>query len=194
MLCIFTNSLALAAYDYSDRKVETQRNMVLEQLGSFFTIVFTIEFLLKVVAMGFYKHKNSYLKDGWNRIDFVVVMTGVLEILPGSLNLKALRTVRVLRPLRSINAIPRMKRLVATLIKSLPEFLNVAAFLFFFFLLFSIMGLNTAQGALYNRCRLTEKPTNATYWQIDNSQTRLCSLHGLGSYSCKKDTKCGNPI
>jgi hypothetical protein len=151
------NSIVLATYDYDDRDVENLRNKVLETIGNTFTIIFTLECLLKIIAHGFFVFKKvSYLRDGWNAIDFVVVLTGLLEFMPGKVNLKSLRTVRVLRPLRSINAVPRMKRLVMTLIHSLPEFMNVAAFLFFFFLLFSIMGLNTMQGLLYNRCRLTE--------------------------------------
>jgi hypothetical protein len=193
MTCILCNSITLACYDYNDRDVKTKRNQILEQLGSVFTIIFTLECLIKIVAMGFFKHKTAYLRDGWNTIDFVVVLTGMLELIPGSLNLKSLRTVRVLRPLRSINAFPRMKKLVMTLIKSLPEFLNVAAFLFFFFLLFSIMGLNTMQGLLYNRCRMTAGPKNATFWEIDETQSRLCSMHSLGRYQCKSGTYCGNP-
>lgn len=40
------------------------------------------------------------------------------------LNLKALRILRVIRPLRSIKAIPSMRKLVSTLLKSLPELGN----------------------------------------------------------------------
>jgi len=35
-------------------------------------------------------------------------------------NLRALRNLRVLRPLKSINAIPTMRKLVATLVNSMP--------------------------------------------------------------------------
>jgi hypothetical protein len=57
------------------------------------------------------------------------------------INLKALRNLRVLRPLKSINAIPSMRRLVGTLINSMPELANVAIFLSFIFTLFGILGL-----------------------------------------------------
>lgn len=60
--------------------------------------------------MGFIVHNRSYLRDGWNVIDFFVVITGLMEFYGGSVNLKALRTLRVLRPLRSINAVPSMKK------------------------------------------------------------------------------------
>jgi hypothetical protein len=127
-------------------------------VGLIFTIVFTIECGLKVLAMGFVVHRNSYLRDGWNVVDFIVVCTGTLDFLPGSLDLKALRTLRVLRPLRSINAIPSMRRLVTTLLRSLPDFANVAVFLFFVFILFGILGLNQFEGSFYYRCRTTPEP------------------------------------
>lgn len=51
-------------------------------------------------------HKNSYLRDYWNWLDFIVVCIGIFENIPGIPKLKALRTMRVLRPLRSVNAVP----------------------------------------------------------------------------------------
>jgi hypothetical protein len=57
------------------------------------------------------------------------------------INLKALRNLRVLRPLRTVNAIPSMRRLVATLIGSLNQLMNVAIFIAFLFLLFGVLGL-----------------------------------------------------
>jgi len=54
----------------------TLRNQVLEWIGNSFTIIFTLEFMLKVVGMGFVMDKHCYLRDGWNVIDFIIVVTG----------------------------------------------------------------------------------------------------------------------
>lgn len=106
--------------------------------------------------MGFVLHPQAYLRDGWNVIDFFVVITGLLELLPNSsVNLKALRTLRVIRPLRTIHAIPSMRKLVSALILSIPNFANVSVFLLFVFVLFSILGLHNYGYIPYNRCRLT---------------------------------------
>ncbi len=134
--------MALALSDYSDRDSLTERNQILDQIGFVCTIIFTMECMIKIIALGFVCHYKSYLRDGWNVIDFFVVCTGLFEFIPGDINVKALRTLRVLRPLRSINAIPTMRRLVSALIKSLPDFANVFVFLLFIFMIFSIMGLN----------------------------------------------------
>lgn len=44
--------------------------------GFFFTGIFTLEFILKTIAMGFILHRNAYLRDAWNWLDFIVVITG----------------------------------------------------------------------------------------------------------------------
>jgi voltage-dependent calcium channel L type alpha-1D len=41
-----------------------------------FTGIFTMEFVLKTIALGFILHKKAYLRSGWNLIDFTVVMSG----------------------------------------------------------------------------------------------------------------------
>ena len=77
---------------------------MLELAAKVYTVIFTVELVLKVVAMGFVKHKNAYMRDPWNWLDFTVVVVGLLEFLPFvSLSvIKALRVLRVLRPLRSV--------------------------------------------------------------------------------------------
>ena len=76
------------------------------------TIFFTCEFALKILAMGFVVHRNSYLRDYWNWLDTLVVIVGFIELMPfmNVASLRSLRVLRVLRPLRSINAFPNLKK------------------------------------------------------------------------------------
>jgi hypothetical protein len=43
-----------------------------------FLALYTTEMILKVLGMGFMLNENSYLRDGWNLIDFIVVIAGYL--------------------------------------------------------------------------------------------------------------------
>jgi hypothetical protein len=63
-------------YDYSDRDDKSTKNVVLDYFGKVFTIVFFFEFFAKVIAKGFILGPNAYLKNAWNFIDFVVVISG----------------------------------------------------------------------------------------------------------------------
>lgn len=141
----------MAAYDYGDREGKTERNRFSERAEKVFTLIFVVEFVIKVIAMGFVVHRNSYLRDPWNWLDFIVVCTGLSELSTDGADtgITALRALRVLRPLRSINAYPSMKRLVGTLLSSLPRLANVVVFILFIFFLFGVLGVKLFQGVLY---------------------------------------------
>ena len=110
ILLIFMNSIVLAIYDYNDRDNLLDHNQRLEKIGEVFTILFAMEMVLKILAQGFIIHYNAYLRDIWNWLDFVVVVTGIMEMMELSwFKVRALRTLRVLRPLRSIKAFPKMR-------------------------------------------------------------------------------------
>uniref|UniRef100_A0A671SVZ1 Voltage-dependent T-type calcium channel subunit alpha n=1 Tax=Sinocyclocheilus anshuiensis TaxID=1608454 RepID=A0A671SVZ1_9TELE len=98
--------------------------------------------VIKMVALGIFG-KKCYLGDTWNRLDFFIVLAGMLEY---SLNLQnvsfsAVRTVRVLRPLRAINRVPSMRILVTLLLDTLPMLGNVLLLCFFVFFIFGIVGV-----------------------------------------------------
>jgi hypothetical protein len=40
------------------------------------TFIFLVEALIKIVAMGLVYDFNTYLRDGWNVIDLVIVISG----------------------------------------------------------------------------------------------------------------------
>ncbi len=106
--CILANSILLASQEYDENynaKYESKWNNTLDLIDIFFTVIFLIECIVKVIAMGFIMHRNSYLRDPWNILDFFIVGVSVFSLLPNQDQsaLKALRTARILRPLRSMN-------------------------------------------------------------------------------------------
>ncbi|XP_015232826.1 PREDICTED: voltage-dependent T-type calcium channel subunit alpha-1H [Cyprinodon variegatus] len=114
---------------------------------------FAGEMVVKMVALGVIGQKG-YLGDTWNRLDFFIVIVGMLEYsLDGhNVSLSAIRTVRVLRPLRAINRVPSMRILVTLLLDTLPMLGNVLALCFFVFFIFGIVGVQLWAGLLRNRC------------------------------------------
>jgi len=96
---------------------------------------------MKLITQGVFKHPNSYFKDGWNWLDFIVVLAGLTELtnLP-NVPIKGLRAFRVMRPLRSIRQFPHLRRLISGFIRSIPSLMNVGFFMLFVLLQFSILG------------------------------------------------------
>ena len=61
--------------------------------------------LLKISAMGFWFNEDAYIKDSWNQLDFIIVMSAFLDSFTDSDNINSLRALRVLIPLRSVSRI-----------------------------------------------------------------------------------------
>jgi hypothetical protein len=44
-----------------------------------FTQIYILEMFLKIFALGFIMKRNSYLRDNWNILDFIIVVTGFIS-------------------------------------------------------------------------------------------------------------------
>ena len=51
---------------------------MLEKIDNFFTVIYTLEASLKIVAFGFVIHRKAYLRDSWNILDFAIVVVGLI--------------------------------------------------------------------------------------------------------------------
>jgi hypothetical protein len=82
LLVIAANSILLGFADYGhvdesgNLAHNTWRNVVVDKSEPYFTAIFTAECMLKILAMGLVVSPHSYLRDGWNILDFVVVVSG----------------------------------------------------------------------------------------------------------------------
>ena len=92
------------------------------------------------------------------RLDFVIVISSLLDILMTRLNteadisyLKVVRLLRVLRPLRTIKRNKNMAMAVGAIIGSFMSVVNVAVLLSMIFMVFSILGLGLF-GGLFKHC------------------------------------------
>ena len=75
-MLIALNAVCLAIYDYNDRESATRHNRTLDIISDVLTSLFLLESIIKIIAMGFVVHHLSYLRDSWNLVDFIIVLTG----------------------------------------------------------------------------------------------------------------------
>ena len=78
---------------------------VISVLDLIMTIIFTLEALLKILAVGFLLNKkSSYLRQPWNVLDFAIVVCAIIsQSIDADISfIKVLRVARILRPLRLI--------------------------------------------------------------------------------------------
>uniref|UniRef100_A0A8W4F787 Voltage-dependent T-type calcium channel subunit alpha n=1 Tax=Sus scrofa TaxID=9823 RepID=A0A8W4F787_PIG len=188
MLVILLNCVTLGMYQpCDDMDCLSDRCKILQVFDDFIFVFFAMEMVLKMVALGIFG-KKCYLGDTWNRLDFFIVMAGMVEYSLDlqNINLSAIRTVRVLRPLKAINRVPSMRILVNLLLDTLPMLGNVLLLCFFVFFIFGIIGVQLWAGLLRNRCFLDENFTIQgdvalpPYYQPeeDDEMPFICSLSG----------------
>ncbi|GMI12884.1 hypothetical protein TrLO_g3687 [Triparma laevis f. longispina] len=162
ILCIILSSTCLAL-ENPDTDAKTME--VLKATDKIFTYVFTFEMTTKVIALGFVKTETAYLKISWNQLDFLIVVSSLLDLLLTEISLevdisflKVIRLLRVLRPLRAVKRNKNMAMAVAAIIGSFMSVVNVAVLLAMIFGVFSILGLGLF-GGTYWHCNDSGKVT-----------------------------------
>lgn len=91
---------------------------------------------LKVIALGFIMEKNSYLRDPWNILDFIVVFFGWISNYVKSSGIQSVKILRILRPLKVIKRVPGMPKLVTTILDSIPVMVDVMLLFLFAIVVF----------------------------------------------------------
>ncbi|KAJ7326058.1 Voltage-dependent L-type calcium channel subunit alpha-1C, partial [Desmophyllum pertusum] len=158
LITIFANCAALAAYEPLPEKDSSEINDNLEVAEYVFLAVFTLEAVLKIIAYGFLFHPGAYLRNGWNILDFVIVVVGLATILvkaflsSGSFDVKALRAFRVLRPLRLVSGVPSLQIVLNSIIKALIPLFHIALLVVFVVIIYAIIGVELFMGRLHQTC------------------------------------------
>jgi hypothetical protein len=136
-------------------------------LDFYTTLIFTGECMLKIMALGFAMNgPSSYLRTAENVFDFIIVLSALLALAASDDTegvmaimgkLKTLRVMRVVRPLRIISRSENLKIAINALIVSIPQLINLTIFVFLFFFLFGIFGVNYFKGCYYE-CMMENVP------------------------------------
>ena len=122
-------------------------------MDDFITSLFIAECVLKVFVMGFVFGKYAYLKDNYNKLDFLIVLTSIISwVLAGLTSgidisfLKAFRALRALRPLKLVSKNEGMKLVVNSILASIPNLINVFLISLLFYFVFGVMGVQLLMG------------------------------------------------
>lgn len=99
---------------------------------------FIIEAALKITAVA--PRFRLYFGNGWNLFDFSIV---VLSLLPSAEEFALVaRLIRVLRVLRLISAVPQLRLIVATLVRSIPSMGHVLLLMSVIFYIYAVTGFH----------------------------------------------------
>ncbi|XP_078024671.1 calcium channel, voltage-dependent, L type, alpha 1D subunit, a isoform X8 [Epinephelus lanceolatus] len=210
LIAIFANCMALAVYVPFPEDDSNSTNHDLETVEYAFLIIFTIETFLKIIAYGLVMHQNAYVRNGWNMLDFVIVVIGlfsvVLELLtkeeksdgeesnhpsmhghggkPGGFDVKALRAFRVLRPLRLVSGVPSLQVVLNSIIKAMVPLLHIALLVLFVIIIYAIIGLELFIGKMHATCFIPGSDA------IAEEEPAPCAISGHGRQCPINGSEC----
>nr|XP_043878897.1 calcium channel, voltage-dependent, L type, alpha 1D subunit, a isoform X13 [Solea senegalensis] len=211
LIAIFANCMALAVYVPFPEDDSNSTNHDLETVEYAFLIIFTIETFLKIIAYGLVMHQNAYVRNGWNMLDFVIVVIGLfsvaLELLtkeekaeaegevphpsmhghggkPGGFDVKALRAFRVLRPLRLVSGVPSLQVVLNSIIKAMVPLLHIALLVLFVIIIYAIIGLELFIGKMHATCYVAGSDA------ITEEESAPCAISGHGRLCALNGTEC----
>lgn len=158
LLTIIANCVVLAIEEPLPNRDKTELAIKLEATERYFLGIFTVEASLKILALGLVLHRGSYLRNLWNIMDFVVVVTGVATVVLGQsgmtlpFDLRMLRSFRCLRPLKMVSKVPSLQVVLKSIFKALAPLMQIGLLVSFAILIFAIIGLEFYSGALHKTC------------------------------------------
>ncbi|NP_058943.2 sodium channel protein type 10 subunit alpha [Rattus norvegicus] len=123
-----------------------------EKVEYVFTVIYTFEALIKILARGFCLNEFTYLRDPWNWLDFSVITLAYVGAAIDLRGISGLRTFRVLRALKTVSVIPGLKVIVGALIHSVRKLADVTILTVFCLSVFALVGLQLFKGNLKNKC------------------------------------------
>uniref|UniRef100_A0A8C1L8X2 Voltage-dependent L-type calcium channel subunit alpha n=1 Tax=Cyprinus carpio TaxID=7962 RepID=A0A8C1L8X2_CYPCA len=193
LMTIFANCVALAVYIPFPEDDSNATNSNLERVEYLFLIIFTVEAFLKVIAYGLLCHPNAYLRNGWNLLDFIIVVVGLFSAIleqatkgdggtsmggkAAGFDVKALRAFRVLRPLRLVSGVPSLQVVLNSIIKAMVPLLHIALLVLFVIIIYAIIGLELFMGKMHRTCPLSEeKPAPCA---PSSTHGRHCSMANI---------------
>lgn len=79
-----------------------------------------------------------------------------------------------------------MRKLLNTVIESLPALLNILLLMTFFFIILSILSISLWKGTHHQFCRITPVPIDGL-WPVNDNIQSLCG----GDFNCPGNNWCG---
>uniref|UniRef100_H2YSX6 Voltage-dependent L-type calcium channel subunit alpha n=1 Tax=Ciona savignyi TaxID=51511 RepID=H2YSX6_CIOSA len=193
LLTIFANCCALAIYVPFPGEDSNETNEKLEKVEYVFLGIFTVESFMKIIAFGLAFHPNAYLRNGWNILDFIIVIVGIVFEMAdvGSTDkVRALRAFRVLRPLRLVSGVPSLQVVLNAIIRAMLPLLHIALLVIFVIVIYAVVGLELFKGKLHKTCYFNETGEYCMTNIIANDDPQPCAPLGYAGRHCPEDTVC----
>ena len=119
VILLFVNALTLGL-ETSDEVMSTYGSWI-GRINDEIPYIFVVEVSARLFARG-----RRFFGEAWNIFDVIII---TVSFLPSGSAFSALRALRILRVLHVISLVPRMRHVVAAMVRSLPQIGSIVALL-----------------------------------------------------------------
>lgn len=140
MVCILLNTVVLSLKWYGE---DEGMAPVLDIINLVFAGIFTLEAVIKLVALG-----KDYFKTGWNNFDFIIVLgtyagiiltsTTRLDVGPQTTIIRAFRIGRIFKLVKKAKS---LKIIFNTFMVTIPSLANIGGLLILLIYLYAVFGV-----------------------------------------------------
>ncbi|MGH1540853.1 MAG: ion transporter [Arenicella sp.] len=136
IIALILLTAGLIGYESFPQLMTQTRQNQFETIHSIILGFFILEAAVKITAA--WPAPQNYFKNRWNLFDFTLI---VLSLLPFAGQFAMIgRILRLFRVLRLITALPELRLIVETLLRSIPSMLNIILLMSIIFFIYGVAG------------------------------------------------------
>ena len=155
MIIIFLSTIIITLQNPTyDKNSSFQK--FLEKIHRIVESIYIIEFILNIIAYGFFFGRFSYLKrSNWNIFDFLILLSIFYEISFPDSNFTGIGIIRGFRVLKLAQKNEGVKILLESIIQVFPNFIKLIIFTIVIFLCFGVFLMKYLKGSFFHCVGLT---------------------------------------
>jgi hypothetical protein len=112
--------------------------------------IFTFETIAKIVSYGFiFNGPYSYLNNGWNVMDFVILIFSYLCLTPLVSTFKVVKAFKIQKALRLIGRNEGLKVALRALVYTIPRVFTTLVIMILFYMIFGVVGVSYFKGKMF---------------------------------------------
>jgi hypothetical protein len=128
----------------------TVKAQFIDRINTVLSLVFIFDVGIKIIAMGLISGQKAFLRDAFNRLDFIMAIFGLIDSFStsGQGGMNAVRSVRALRPLKAINRFENLKTFITLIFVAQEKLQNAVFVVLFVTFLFAIVSVQLFRGIM----------------------------------------------
>jgi Ca2+-binding EF-hand superfamily protein len=154
LVCIVINVVALLFQEPGADQIE-----LVSFINFVCGLIFTVEMVLRIITHGFVRHEGAYLRNAWNALDCVIVLTywGIyITAMYSEVDSSLSSCATLLRSFRCLRFFGGVREVLSALAQGSSMILTVSAVMIFLFVAFSTSARSLFGGVLMNRCAVPD--------------------------------------